>query len=81
MVDELHVLIWNRTKKSLAIALSGTGRGLRERGDGGYLNTVQYKPNQNCDYEFPLYNKYILIKKIKIKKIFWYDGLEVWINQ
>jgi hypothetical protein len=57
------------------------GRGLRGRDDGGNVTNAQYKPNQNCDYEFPLYNKYILIKKIKIKKIFWYDGLEVWINQ
>jgi hypothetical protein len=28
MVDGLHIPIWNRTKKPLAIALSGVGRGL-----------------------------------------------------
>jgi hypothetical protein len=27
MVDELHMPIWNRTKKPVAIALSGWGRG------------------------------------------------------
>jgi hypothetical protein len=31
MVDGLHILIWNRTKKSLAIALSGVGKGGGER--------------------------------------------------
>jgi hypothetical protein len=31
MVDGLHIHIWNRTKKSLAIALSGAGKG---RDDG-----------------------------------------------
>jgi hypothetical protein len=30
MVDGLHITILNRTKKSLAIALSGEGRGLGE---------------------------------------------------
>jgi hypothetical protein len=29
MVDRLHIFIQNRTKKPLAIALSGVGRGLR----------------------------------------------------
>jgi hypothetical protein len=28
MVERLHTPVWNRTKKSLAIALSGLGRGL-----------------------------------------------------
>jgi hypothetical protein len=46
--------IWNRTKKSLAIALSGTGRVLRGRDDGGNVNNVQYKSNWNCHYEFPV---------------------------
>jgi hypothetical protein len=32
MVDELNILIRNRTKKSLAIALSRVGRELRWRG-------------------------------------------------
>jgi hypothetical protein len=26
MVDEVHILIWNRTMKPLVIALSGAGR-------------------------------------------------------
>jgi hypothetical protein len=53
MVDGLHILIWNRTKKPLAIALSGVGRGLKRREDGDDLTNVQYKPNQNCYYESP----------------------------
>jgi hypothetical protein len=43
MVDGLHILIWKRTKKPLAIALNGAG--LRERDNGGDLTRVQYKPN------------------------------------
>jgi hypothetical protein len=34
MVDELHIHIWNRTKKPLAIALSGRRSGLRGKDDG-----------------------------------------------
>jgi hypothetical protein len=34
MIGGLHVLIWNRTKKPLSIALSGVGRGLKGREDG-----------------------------------------------
>jgi hypothetical protein len=52
MVDGLHIPIWNRTKKPLAIALSGVGRRLRGD-DGGIVNNVQYKSNQNCHYESP----------------------------
>jgi hypothetical protein len=51
--DELHILIWNRTKKPLVIALSGAGGELRGRDDGGDLTNVPYKPNQNCNYESP----------------------------
>jgi hypothetical protein len=29
MVDAFHIFIWNKTKKPLAIALSGMGMGLR----------------------------------------------------
>jgi hypothetical protein len=43
-----------KQKKPLAIALSGVGRGLRGRDNGGNANNVQYKSNQNCHYEFPL---------------------------
>jgi hypothetical protein len=53
MVDGLHIPIRDRLKKPLAIALSGVGRGLRGRDDGGNVNNVQYKSNQNCHYEFP----------------------------
>jgi hypothetical protein len=41
MIDRLHIPIW-KTKKPIAIALSGVGRGLRGRGDGGNINNVQY---------------------------------------
>jgi hypothetical protein len=40
MVDGHHILIWNRTKKPLAIALSGAGKGLRRRDNGGDVNNV-----------------------------------------
>jgi hypothetical protein len=53
MVDGLHVLTWNRTKKPLAIASSGEGRGLWKRDDGGNPTNVQYMPNQNCHYDSP----------------------------
>jgi hypothetical protein len=36
---------------------------------GGDLTNVQYKPNQNCHYESPLYNANILIKVFIIKKM------------
>jgi hypothetical protein len=51
MVDELRIPIWNRTRKPLAIALSGLGRGLRGRDDGG---NVQYKANQKCHCGSPI---------------------------
>jgi hypothetical protein len=35
MVDGLHIPILNRTKKPLAIALSGVERGLMRRDNGG----------------------------------------------
>jgi hypothetical protein len=63
MVDGLHILIY-RTKKSIVIALSGVGRGLRERDNEGDLTNVQYMPNRNCHYESPPYNQYILIKNL-----------------
>jgi hypothetical protein len=65
-------LLWNRTKKSLVIALYGAGRRLRGREDGGDVNNIQWKPNWNCHYEFP-HNEYILIKILKrIKKVYPY---------
>jgi hypothetical protein len=61
MVDGLHISIWNRTKIPLAIALSGLGRSLRGRDNGGNVNNVQYKTDRNCHCDSP-YNEYILIK-------------------
>jgi hypothetical protein len=52
-VDGLHIFILNRTKKLLAIALSGVGRGLSGRNDGGDVTNVQYRSNQKCHYESP----------------------------
>jgi hypothetical protein len=69
MVDGLHIFIWNRTKKPLAIALSGEGREMKGRDDGGNLTNVQYNPNYNFHYESPLYNEYILIKNFVIKNL------------
>jgi hypothetical protein len=37
----------------------------RGRDDGGDITNVQYKSNQKCHYESPLYNEYILIKFFK----------------
>jgi hypothetical protein len=53
MVDGLYIPIWHRIKKTLAIALSGVQKGLRERDYGGNINNVQYKTKQNCHYESP----------------------------
>jgi hypothetical protein len=58
----------NRTKKPLAIALSGAGRGLRGRDNGSNVNNVQYKSNRNCHYETPPHKEYILMKKLFKKK-------------
>jgi hypothetical protein len=56
MVDGLPIPTY-RTKKPLAIALSGVGRGLGRSDDGGNVNNFQYKSNRNCHYESPLYNE------------------------
>jgi hypothetical protein len=74
MVDGLHIFIWNRMGKPLAFTLSRVGRRLRERDNGGNLTNVQYKPNQNCHYESPLYNEYILIKKFQKNE--WNEGMQ-----
>jgi hypothetical protein len=42
-----------QNKEAFSIALSGAGRGLRRRDDGGVLINVQYKPNWNCQYASP----------------------------
>jgi hypothetical protein len=54
MADGLHIHIGNRPMKSLAIVLSGLGRELRGRDDGGDLINVQYKPIWNCHNESPV---------------------------
>jgi hypothetical protein len=54
MVDGLHILVWNGTKRPLAIALSGVGRRWRGRDDGDNVTNVQYNPNWNCHYDSPL---------------------------
>jgi hypothetical protein len=51
MVDVLHIPIWNRTKKPLAIALSGAWREFRGRDIGGIVNNVHCKSYWNCYYE------------------------------
>jgi hypothetical protein len=50
---EFIYLYETELEKSLAIALSGVGMGLRERDDGGNVSNVQHKCNQNCHYETP----------------------------
>jgi hypothetical protein len=47
MADGLHIPIWNRTMKPLAIALSMWGGSWGERWLM-QLNSVQFKSNQNC---------------------------------
>jgi hypothetical protein len=51
---ELHIHIQNRTKKPLAIAISGVGRESRGRDGEGDLNNVQCKAIQNCQSESPV---------------------------
>jgi hypothetical protein len=70
MVDGVHIIIQNRSKKPLAIALSGARRKSRERDSGDDLINVQYKPIWNCHNESPPYSEHILIKNHeKIKHI------------
>jgi hypothetical protein len=59
MVDRLLTPTWSRTKKTLAIALSGVGKG---KDDWGNVNNVQYNSNWHCHCESPIYDEYILIK-------------------
>jgi hypothetical protein len=71
------MLTGNRTKKSLGIALSCVGRGLRGRGDGGGVTNVQYKHDWNCHYESLPCNEYFLIKKIiKKQKVGMWKGVK-----
>jgi hypothetical protein len=51
MVDRLHISELNRTKRPLAIALSGMDRGLKGRDEENDVTNVQYKSNRNCHYE------------------------------
>jgi hypothetical protein len=68
MVNGLHVLTWNSTKKPLPITLSGVRKGSRGGDGGGDLTNVQYKSVWNCHTSCPLYNEYIL-KKLHDNKI------------
>jgi hypothetical protein len=43
MVDGLHILTQNRTKKPLAIVLSGVGKGSRERDSKDDLINVLFR--------------------------------------
>jgi hypothetical protein len=52
MVNGLHILLRNRAKKPLAIALSRARMGVRGRDIGCELSNVQYKPKQNYHYEY-----------------------------
>jgi hypothetical protein len=63
------IYLFDRTRKPLAIALSGVEEGLRGRDDRGDVNNVQRKSNWNCHYEPPPSYESILIKiKQKNKK-------------
>jgi hypothetical protein len=67
MVDGLHIPIQNRTKKPLAIALSGVGRGLRwGKEDGGDVNSIRLTGIVPANH--PPRNRYVLIFKNTIKK-------------
>jgi hypothetical protein len=61
MVDGLHILTWNRTKKALAIALSGAGKGSIGRDGEGDITNVQYKPIWYHHNELLRYITYMLI--------------------
>jgi hypothetical protein len=69
MVNGLHILIWHRTKKPLAIALSGAEKGSMRRDSVGDLTNAQCKSTWKCHNESPLYNEYILIKIILVNSI------------
>jgi hypothetical protein len=53
----------NRTKKPLAIALSGAGRGSRAKDSGSDLTNVQQKSIWNCHNKSSLYNELYPNKK------------------
>jgi hypothetical protein len=57
------IYLYETELKNLAVALSGVGKGLRGRDNGGNVNNVQYKSNRNCHYN-PPYNEYIQIKNL-----------------
>jgi hypothetical protein len=44
-------MVYGRWRKPLVIALSGVGRGLRGRDDGGNVTNAQYKSGRNGHYE------------------------------
>jgi hypothetical protein len=75
MVDGLHIPIWNRTKKPLAIALSETRKGVRGRDDGC---NVQYNSNWIFTMNSaPPCNEYILVKIDKKRKLSLKKGISL----
>jgi hypothetical protein len=64
MVDGLHILIWNRTKKPLVIALIGAGRGVEGSNSGIDTTNVQYKSIWNCLNETTPVQRIYLNKKL-----------------
>jgi hypothetical protein len=54
-----------QNKNLLAITLCRVGKGLRERGNGGNVNSVQYKSDWNCHFESPQYKEYIQIRNLE----------------
>jgi hypothetical protein len=68
MVDEFYILLWTRTKKSLPIVLSETGRGSSRRDSEGNLTIGQCKCIWNCHTIYPDKESehYILCIKINI---------------
>jgi hypothetical protein len=70
MIEGLYIPIWNRTKKTLAIALSGVGRGF----GGQTMGAMQIMYNIRLSGIVtmnPPYNQYIL-RKIILKCSLWY---------
>jgi hypothetical protein len=61
MVDGLRIPTWNKTKKPLAIALSGAGR--QGRDDGGDITNVHISLIRIVIMNPLLHNEYIIIKK------------------
>jgi hypothetical protein len=64
MVAELYILIWNRTKKPPAIAVSGAGESWGEDRMGVILPMYKINLIQTATMNSPLYNECILKKTL-----------------